>query len=164
MSWVRGVKPSREPSGQAVGGTMPVILVGLDGSPTSWDAFSWAAGEAVRANGRLIAVYVMPAVETFAVFGVPFDYTAADQARQARQEVAGQLEDEATQRARDVGVPFSFVSEFGDVAYALTSVARSVEADVVVVGRSAKLLHHLIGSLGRRLACRHDAPVVVIVP
>ena len=26
--------------------TAAVIVVGLDGSPTSWDAFAWAAGEA----------------------------------------------------------------------------------------------------------------------
>jgi hypothetical protein len=32
------------------------------------------------------------------------------------------------------------------------------------VGRSAKMLHHLAGSLGRRLVARKDAPVVVVVP
>ena len=53
---------SRDASGPAVGATAPVIVVGLDGSPTSWDAFSWAAGQAARANGRLIAVYVASAV------------------------------------------------------------------------------------------------------
>jgi nucleotide-binding universal stress UspA family protein len=33
------------------------IVVGLDGSPSSWDAFSRAAGEALRSKGKLIAVY-----------------------------------------------------------------------------------------------------------
>src|SRR5712691_10056374 len=127
---------SQDHPGQAAGATAPVIVVGLDGSPASWDAFCWAAGEAVRSNGSLIAVYATPAVEPVAAVGVPFDYAAAEQ---ARQETAGQLADEAAQRVRDVGVPLSFIRESGDVTRALTSVARSAGADLVVVGRSAKM-------------------------
>jgi hypothetical protein len=59
------------------GATEPVIVVGLDGSPTSWDAFTWAAVEATRTHGRLIAVYVAPAVEPGAEFGAPLNYGAA---------------------------------------------------------------------------------------
>jgi hypothetical protein len=39
-----------------------------------------------------------------------------------------------------------------------------MRADLIVVGRSAKMLHHLAGSLGRRLVSRRDAPVIVVVP
>jgi hypothetical protein len=53
--------------------SQPVIVVGLDGSPTSWDAFAWAAGEAARGNGTLTAVYATPWVELVAPFGAPFD-------------------------------------------------------------------------------------------
>jgi nucleotide-binding universal stress UspA family protein len=42
--------------------------------------------------------------------------------------------------------------------------SRSVDADLIVVGKSSKLRHHLAGSLGRRLVSRHDAPAVVVVP
>ena len=141
--------------------TAPVIVVGLDGSPTSWDAFSWAAGEAIRTGGSLIAVYVTPIVESVAAVGGYFDYAAAGQ---ARREAAGQLQGEAAQRAGDLGVPLSFVWELGAAAQCLTSVARSAGADLVVVGRSVKILHRLVGSLGRQLVSRHDAPVVVVVP
>jgi nucleotide-binding universal stress UspA family protein len=147
--------------GQATGGPAPVIVVGLDGSPASWDAFAWAAGEAVRSNGSLIAVYATPAVEPGAAFGGPFDYAAAEQ---ARQEAARLLAAGAAQLASDVGVPLSFVREPGGVTRALTCVAHSARADLVVVGRSAKTLHRLAGSAGGRLVSRHDAPVVVVVP
>lgn len=152
---------SQDSPGQAAGAAAPLIVVGLDGSPSGWDAFWWAAGEAVRARGRLIAVYVTPAAEPVAAVGVPYDYAAAEQ---ARQEVAAQLQGGAEQRAGHLGVPLSFVGELGDVAQTLTSVARSANADLVVVGRSEKMLHHLAGSLGRRLVSRHDAPVTVVVP
>ena len=100
-------------------------------------------------------------VECAAAVSVYFDYAAVEQ---ARQEIAAELAGEAAQRARELGVPLSFVREPGDAAHVLTSVARSAGADLVVVGKSAKMRHHLAGSLGRRLVCHHDAPVVVVVP
>ena len=147
--------------GQAGGDTAQVIVVGLDGSPTSWNAFCWAAGEAARRDGRLIAVYATPWAAPFPSDGEAFDYDAAEQ---AWRETAGQLADEAAQRANEMDVPLSFVRESGDIIRALISVARSAGADLVVVGRSAKMLHHLAGSAGRRLVCRQDAPVTVVVP
>lgn len=143
------------------GATAPVIVVGLDGSPTSWDAFSWAAGEALRTGGSLIAVYATPIVEPVAAVGGYFDYAAAGQ---ARREAAGQLKAEAAQRAGELGAPLTFAWELGAAADCLTSVARSAGAHLLVVGRSAKVLHRLAGSLGRQLVSRQDAPVVVVVP
>jgi nucleotide-binding universal stress UspA family protein len=139
----------------------PVIVVGLDGSPSSWDAFSWAAGEAVRTKGSVVAVYAIPYPEPAAAFGVPYDYAGVEQ---ARQEIADELRTEAVHRGKEVGVAIRFVTEHGDATHALTDVARGLHANLVVVGRSAKMLHHLAGSLSHRLTCRSDAPVVVVVP
>jgi nucleotide-binding universal stress UspA family protein len=139
----------------------PVIVVGVDGSPTSWDAFSWAAGEAVRSRGRLIVVYVMPFTERAAALGVPYDYVGFEDARQA---IAAELEDETLRRARDIGISVRFIGEYGDATDALADVARNVNANLVVVGRSAKRWHQVAGSLSHRLVCRKDSPVVVVVP
>jgi nucleotide-binding universal stress UspA family protein len=145
----------------AAGLSHPVIVVGLDGSPTSWDAFAWAAGEATRGNGTLTAVYATPWVEPVAPFGASFDYAAAEQ---AWREAAEQLRDEAEQRLRGLGLRLEFVREHGDPAQALTRVARSAHADLIVVGASMKMLHHLARSLGRRLLSRRGTPVVAVVP
>jgi nucleotide-binding universal stress UspA family protein len=139
--------------------TAQVIVVGLDGSPGSWDAFCWAAGQAMRARGSLIAVYVTSGLPPVLPVDGYFDY-----AEGTAQEVGAELKAEAERRAAEAGVPVTFVREVGDTVRALISVARSAHADLVVVGRSAKMLHHLVGSAGRRLASRQDAPVVVVVP
>ncbi len=99
-------------------GAEQVIVVGLDGSPTSWDAFVWAAQEVTRTGGRLIAVYVAPTVEPGAEFGAPINYGAAEE---ARDEMVAQLKGEAERRARDLGVRVRFVREIGDSADALTT-------------------------------------------
>src|ERR1700722_18962442 len=86
--------------------TRKVVVVGLDGSPTSWDAFAWAIEEVTRIGGRLVAVYAAPTVEPGAEFGAPVDYGALEE---ARDEMVAQLKDEAERRARDVGIPVRFV-------------------------------------------------------
>ena len=78
--------------------------------------------------------------------------------------MAAQLKDEAQQRAEELGVPVRFVLETGEAVHALTDVAHSTHADLIVVGKSAKMLHHFARSLGRRLVSRHDTPVTVVVP
>jgi hypothetical protein len=40
----------------------PVILIGLDGSVTSWHAFSWGCGETRRTDGRVVAMFVSPSL------------------------------------------------------------------------------------------------------
>jgi nucleotide-binding universal stress UspA family protein len=151
----------RTPNPASPADPAPIIVAGVDGSPTSWDAFSWAAGLALRSNGQLIVVYAMPFTDPAAIYGAPYDYVDAGNVREA---VAGELKNEAERRARDIGISISFVSEYGDATQALTDTARNVHANLVVVGRSAKKWHHLAGSLSHRLTCRKDAPVVVVVP
>ena len=148
MTEARAAMHSPGIPGPPGGATAPVIVVGLDGSPTSWDAFSWAAGEALRTGGSLIAVYATPIVEPVAAVGGYFDYAAAGQ---ARREAAGQLKAEAAQRAGELGVPLTFAWELGAAADCLTSVARSAGAHLLVVGRSAKVLHRA-GRLARAAA------------
>jgi nucleotide-binding universal stress UspA family protein len=139
----------------------PLIVVGLDGSPSSWDAFCWAAGEAARQNGKVVAVYVVPTIDAGTVFGVTLAYTSVEP---ISETVASELKTEAASRADELGVALDFITEHGDVTHVLTDVARELHAKLVVVGRSTKMLHRLTGSLSHRLTSRTDAPVVVVVP
>jgi nucleotide-binding universal stress UspA family protein len=141
----------------------PVLVVGVDGSDPSWDAFAWAAGEARRCSGRIIVVFVTPLVEPEAALniGAPYNYGAAVE---ARDEMAEKLAGEVARRADELGVEASFVREKGDAAHVLTEVARSEHADLIAVGRSAKMLHRLAGSVSRRLVLSRDLPVIVVVP
>jgi nucleotide-binding universal stress UspA family protein len=110
---------------------------------------------------RIVAVHSIPHPELAAGFGAPYDYAGVEQ---ARQEVADELKREAARRAYELGVAFRFVIEYGDATHALTDVCREMHANLVVVGRSAKVLHHLAGSVSHRLTSRTDTPVVVVVP
>ena len=141
----------------------PTLVVGVDGSAPSWDAFAWAAGEARRGNGRIVAVFVTSLIEPEEALGptAPLGYAAA---AGARDQMTEELADEVARRADALGVEVSFVRGIGDAPHVLTEVAHSNHADLVVVGRSAKMLHRLAGSVSRRLVLNRDCPVIVVVP
>ena len=141
----------------------PTLVVGVDGSAPSWDAFAWAAGEARRGNGRIVAVFVTALIEPEEALGstAPLGYAAA---ADARDQMAEELGAEVARRAEAVGVEVRFLRVIGDAARGLAEVAHSEHADLMVVGRSAKMLHRLAGSVSRRLVLNRDSPVIVVVP
>jgi nucleotide-binding universal stress UspA family protein len=142
-----------------------VVLVGIDGSETSWCALSWACGEARRLRGRAVAVFVSSSADSglppAAFFGVPFDCGWNDPVATGRADA---LCRELERYAADHDVDLSFVHTDGDAAAELLRLAAELHADQIVVGRSMKARHHLAGSLGCRLVGKRKAPVVVVVP
>jgi nucleotide-binding universal stress UspA family protein len=144
-----------------------VIVVGIDGSDTSWDAFYWACGETRRLGGRTVAVFVGPnagvaSATAMASFGG--SAIAYGAIKQTMIDQAEELGDQVSAYGRDHGVDLTFVHTDGDTATELLRIAASDHADLIVVGRSTKARHHLAGSLGRRLVGRRDAPIIVVVP
>ena len=147
--------------------TAAVVVVGLDGSETSWDAFWWAYGETQRLNGQLVAVFVssstaacMAAMPSAAAGVAVSDYVVVEQADAAeamslRAKVQGHSND-----ALDV----AFVHARGDPARELLRIAEEVGADLIVVGRSIKARHQMAGSLGRSLIGKRRSPIIVVVP
>jgi nucleotide-binding universal stress UspA family protein len=141
------------------------VVIGLDGSDTSWDAFWWGCGEARRLSACAVAVFVSPTIDASAglasAVGCPCDYTEID--RRAT-EWASELEREVHRHAAERGLDLRFLHAHGDPAQELLRVAATLKCDLIVVGRSAKVLHRLAGSLGRRLIGTSRAPVVTVVP
>lgn len=147
---------------------MTTIVVGFDGSRTSWSALWWACGEAGRLGGRVIAVYVTcasTATAATAALAAGFDAGAYALARvQCNAERAAALRAELIEKTCDLGLEVRFLHLQGNTAEQLTRIARDSRADVIAVGRSLKLRHQLAGSLGRGLSRNRKAPIVVIVP
>ncbi|MBO0767060.1 MAG: universal stress protein [Solirubrobacterales bacterium] len=172
MPWVAEDMDSTYPSDTETGvpvhdGDRPTAVVGLDGSRPSWDAFWWAAGEAQRTDGQIVAVFVSYVADmglaTTAVAGLDTSvYLASNDA--AVRDRAAELQAAAAKAGAQLGVPVRFIHRQGDPADQLLAIARCVRADVIAVGRSTQLHHRIAGSLGRRLSNARDAPITVIVP
>jgi nucleotide-binding universal stress UspA family protein len=146
--------------------TRPAVVIGLDGSETSWHAFSWGCGEARRLGGRAVAVFVSPRLGLGAGAGLmvgidSYDHGAVETA--VRQH-AEWLRIEALARAVSARIELTFLHTRGDPASELLRVASEIHADVTAIGRSTKLCHRLTGALSRRLLAKPGAPIIVVVP
>jgi nucleotide-binding universal stress UspA family protein len=138
-----------------------VIVVGVDGSPTSLRAVAFAAGVARRERAELVCVYVRPVV--------PVSLALSDWAGvavQAEVDAVSQVETEVHERiADDVtawGTGARMVVRDGEPLAELTAVAAELGADAIVVGASTSAGHRLFGSLASRLLRQCRWPVTVV--
>src|ERR1700716_1017900 len=108
--------------------SIPVVVVGIDGSNTSWDAFWWACGEGRRLGGRLVAVFVSStpmvdaaaAAAAAALTGVVMVLVANDRRDTYHAEhLRGRVE----KCAADADLAVLFVHAQGDAANELLEVA-----------------------------------------
>lgn len=143
------------------------VVVGVDGTETSWNAFWWGCGAARRLGARAVAVFVSSSVPCSSAgaatvaAGLPFESGVLENAVEQEATV---LEAELHVLAAEAGVELRFVHGRGDPAGELVRVAEECHAELIAVGRSTKAVHHLAGSIGKRLIARTGAPVVVVVP
>jgi nucleotide-binding universal stress UspA family protein len=134
-----------------------VVLVGLDGSRTSWRATAWAVGLARRQRSTLVVVHVQkPSASGSLAPGL------AGAMSTVAGEIADELELYVLSRTDEIGVSTQFVSVVGDPWTELTRVADDLRADVVVVGASESAGHRIIGSLAGRLVRAGRWPVSVV--
>ena len=130
--------------------------MGIDGSTTSWRAFSMAVGVAKRYQACVHACFVLhvPASAEMAAFTMAATtYAEGDGGGTLGRAVAEEL------RWADISGDFTSLS--GDVAHELEALAESCLADVIVVGRSRHPALHL-GGVPRRLLAMGRRPVLVV--
>ncbi|MEU1791000.1 universal stress protein [Streptomyces sparsogenes] len=135
-----------------------VIVVGVDGSESSWRAAAYAAGLARRQGSLLAVVYVQPVLAGGAVLGASVAQTTEEVAEELMQEIR-----EAAERRRGIfEVRWEFHTFRGDPYTGLVQAADELKADAVVVGASEQAGHRFIGSVAVRLVKAGRWPVTVV--
>jgi nucleotide-binding universal stress UspA family protein len=136
---------------------MKDIVVGVDGSDTSWRALSMAIGLARRWEGctiRICYVSQVPVSAQLGAIALPISpLVGANGAGELKQAVSDEL-------AR-YSVGGEFNERNGDVARELESLAEACRADLIVVGRSRHPALHL-GGVPRRVLAMGRRPVLVV--
>lgn len=138
-----------------------VIVVGTDGSERSLHAAHVAASMARKNAAKLYLVTVVRPPEGW--WGVVGSPPPAETMTRALERAQAEILDTVTDAIDLSGIDWETLEEIGDAAGALAEVCKTLNADVLVVGRrGAGLVERLMmGSVADRVA--HFAPCPVLV-
>lgn len=136
-----------------------MIVVGLDGSRTSWRAASYANGLARRQHSRVVVVFV---VSPGALSMMTTDLAGATVVSEVRDEIGADLREQVQRLAVERGIDTEFLVVRGDPFTELRRVAEEVRADALVVGASERAGHRFVGSLASRMVKAALWPVTVV--
>jgi nucleotide-binding universal stress UspA family protein len=150
---------NRDASGDGSPDTTLRIIVGVDGSDTSWRAAAYAVGVARRQGGqaRLVFVYVAP-VAAVAAFNPEVVTAALASSNDTYAQIAQTLE----RGLQDLPARWELRGRMGSAFGELVKVATDLRADMVVVGASSRIGHRVAGSVAARLVKVRRWPVVVV--
>lgn len=134
------------------------VLVGLDGSETSWGAFRRALSLASEQNGEL---WVLSVEEHLPRFAGTID-EVKDEA-ESQNTYFAQVQEEARRLAAQQGVALQGRIVPGRASERLLELAKEGAFDLIVVGHRghASPWHHLLGSTADRVV--DQAPCCVLV-
>lgn len=130
------------------------LVVGVDGSETSWHALYYAFGLARRQRSMVIAVYATARRPVFE----GFPGCAAD----TGDEVAAELRAAVSALSAEHDVVAEFVCARRDPVPSLIEVATQRRADAIIIGASKAFGHKLFGSNAVRTVRRSKCPVTVV--
>ncbi|MFL6073406.1 MAG: universal stress protein [Mycobacteriales bacterium] len=133
------------------------LVVGFDGSRSSYDALAYGAGMARRSDALLVVAYVSGKGGM-----ADLSSSVAAAAAQTWEEVSREVETEAAAVVEGTGVTWEFVWLHGEVSRALERLACERRLDAIVVGRSSGRLRHVLGSVPNRLVAHAPCPVIVV--
>jgi nucleotide-binding universal stress UspA family protein len=139
-----------------------VIVVGVDGSPTSLRAAAYAVGQARRQRARLVVVYVREPVPPLVALSATSGGDGLAVAYELQDDQETDLRTSFAQLVAQRGVSHRFVVRTGDPFREMTAVATELSADAVIVGASTSIGHRLAGSLAVRLVRAGKWPVTVV--
>ncbi|MGW3490652.1 universal stress protein [Streptomyces sp. NPDC001054] len=135
-----------------------VIVVGVDGSASSFRAAAYGGGLARRQGALLTFVYVQPLLAAGAAMGAPVAETTDEIAESLMEELR-----HGTELFKGIfDLRWEFHTFRGDPYTGLVTAADELKADAVVVGASEQAGHRFVGSVAVRLVKTGRWPVTVV--
>jgi nucleotide-binding universal stress UspA family protein len=132
------------------------IIVGIDGSDHSMNAYHWALDEARRREADLTAVF---AWET-PLIGIPGAFDRNELEKSAQQFLNDQLDGHEHETN---GVTVNRLVAQGDPSASLIAACKQVDAEMLVLGSRGRggFAGLLLGSVGQECAANAPCPVLI---
>ncbi|MFF7125601.1 universal stress protein [Streptomyces sp. NPDC016566] len=137
--------------------TEPKVVVGVDGSPSSYEAVRWAVRYAGLVGGTVdaVAVWELPGLYGWSAPAVDMDVDEDETRQKMRQELTEVLGADAAEAVRTHVV-------HGNPADVLLRAAE--DAEVLVVGSRGRggFARALLGSVSQHVSQHASCPVVIV--
>jgi nucleotide-binding universal stress UspA family protein len=131
------------------------IVVGIDGSQDSLNAYRWALDEARRRNAEVTAVFAWE----LPMIGVPGAFDRDEIEAKGKAFLNAQLDDQENRSE----IPVHRVVAQGDPSMSLIEACRQMDATMLVLGSRGRggLGGLLLGSVGQECASQAPCPVLI---
>ena len=139
------------------------IVVGVDGSEHAEAALDWAVRMAKGMRSEVVAVFaISPPIYFDTGFVTAIAPPQFDP--EWRAEMKEEFEGTWCKPLRDAGVQYRTVIEDGRPASVIATVADSIDADVIVVGRRGRggVTELVLGSVSHELVLHSKRPILLI--
>lgn len=133
------------------------VLLGIDGSASSFRALAYAVGAAERMKAGLLAAYVQPMLPSHMR-----DSRAVEDFVESQAHVADELRAEVETGCAAAGLRHVFVVRVGDPFTELRRLAIASDVDAVLIGASMQAHHRLLPSTSSRLVRAARWPITVV--
>ena len=140
--------------------SIDTILLGMDGSPASLRAATWAASRAAELEAEVVVVHALDPDTQF------WRDITPDTMTNWRSQLKRDLEDGWCAPLRDAGVKFRTELIEGEPRAVLVRAAEDLDADLIVLGLHSgrAFADRLLGSVVSKVSHRATRPVVVVPP
>jgi nucleotide-binding universal stress UspA family protein len=137
---------------------MSTVVLGVDPSRGAQVAARWAADYAATSRASVVAVYVLPRSELWAMGALQID------GDRVVEEFRALLEGSWTAPLRKAGVSYATRIVRGDPATELLRIARRLDATMLVVGaKGHSSIHDLVvGGTVHKIINRSEIPIVLV--
>jgi nucleotide-binding universal stress UspA family protein len=139
--------------------TSSVILLPIDGSPSSLRAAAFCADVAKAFKASVVMLNVQPEIEDWQTHGLGHDAALAHLNTRARQALQ-----EAGRALSDAGVSYATIVEFGEAAEVIANVAADRGCSQIVMGTRGQggMKGALVGSVGTKLVHLVTIPLTFV--
>lgn len=135
----------------------PVLVVGVDGTDTSWRALHYALGLARLQQASLVVVVGHTIATASWLPG------AGALGTEPNAEFRDKIREMIAKLATEAGdIPAEIVHGAGDPVVLLAKVAKKYQADAIIIGASESWWHRYFGSVGQRAVRLRHWPVTVV--
>jgi len=140
------------------------VMIAIDGSDTSKKAAVIGIDIARRANGSIIAVYVMDISRLSHLPGYTTLPGLKEKILALMQDEGQQATDFVRDRSTNMGVPSRFIIAQGNPAEEILKAAQEEEADIIVMGKIGRTAveKFLLGSVAEKVVLQSTIPVLLI--